>query len=457
MGRLLFYDDHVKDLINNMIKEKNHKIGLVFGQNTLEKDFVVHLTEVPAKEKEEEIGTEQNSEELKSSKNTTKKRETDELDEAWISQHGKQVTRMLPGGLEVLGIFFISPVETYINLQPKLRQILFALNKALSRDLRFNISSDSLERILLHICPITNKITSRTFDVSDYKSTAKPADFKYQSSPFRWHRLNSRYTIDAWIPVSKDQYKQNLLKQIHSGLSPSYIAVINATALIDREMREDRDLLDPAGEKKKGKQRSKEQSAQKSFDVDLFLSLLTNNNNLKEVEPIDCVASMVVKGTIQCRGYVHSKATVADAIRAVKQDIIRSLMARCEIQCEDLLLIEEEQNDPSVVHELPRRVFAPLSQSELTVCDYLFQGDSAGDCLNAFQDLLGLNIAENEVEMDCECAPISLQNYDADVEERLSDAEELVTTGAKNLIVPVISAAVAALAAGLSYLLLQDT
>ncbi|XP_076368468.1 protein odr-4 homolog isoform X3 [Tachypleus tridentatus] len=410
MGRLLFYDDHVKDLINNMIKEKTQKIGLVFGQNTVEKDFIVHLTEVPSKEKEEETGTEQNSKELKSSKDRIKTRETDELDEAWISQYGKQVTRMLPGGLEVLGIFLISPSEIYIHLQSKLRQ-----------------------------------------------STAKPADFKYQSNPLRWHRLNSRYTIDAWIPVSKDQCKQNLLKQIHSGLSPSYVAVINATALIDRKMRQDGDLLDPVGEKKKGKQKSKEHSAQKSFNVDLFLSLLTNNNNLKEVEPIDCVASMVVKGTMQCRGYVHIKATVSDAVRAVKQDIIRSLMARCEIQCEDLLLIEEEQNDPSVVHELPRRVFAPLSQSEITVCDYLFQGDSAGDCLNAFQDLLGLTIAENEVEMDCECAPTSLQNYDADVEERLSDAEELVTSGAKNLIVPVISAAVAALVAGLSYLLLQDT
>ncbi|CAL1301111.1 unnamed protein product [Larinioides sclopetarius] len=58
---------------------------------------------------------------------------------------------------------------------------------------------------------------------------------------------------------------------------------------------------------------------------------------------------MTVKGAVQCRAYVHGKATVGDAVNALKQDIVRSVMARCEIHCEDLLLIEEEQKATSTL------------------------------------------------------------------------------------------------------------
>lgn len=34
---------------------------------------------------------------------------------------------------------------------------------------------------------------------------------------------------------------------------------------------------------------------------------------------------------------------IISILKALKQDIVRSITARCEIHCEDLLLIEEEQ------------------------------------------------------------------------------------------------------------------
>lgn len=50
-----------------------------------------------------------------------------------------------------------------------------------------------------------------------------------------------------------------------------------------------------------------------------------------------------MRGTISSQAYVHVRASAAEAIQAVKRDIIRSIVARCELLCDDLLQAEEEQ------------------------------------------------------------------------------------------------------------------
>lgn len=42
---------------------------------------------------------------------------------------------------------------------------------------------------------------------------------------------------------------------------------------------------------------------------------------------------------------------VTFVLKALKQDIIRSIIARCEIHCEDLLVIEEEQQGTNIFFE----------------------------------------------------------------------------------------------------------
>lgn len=47
--------------------------------------------------------------------------------------------------------------------------------------------------------------------------------------------------------------------------------------------------------------------------------------------------------------------------------------------------------DINTIHEPPRRVFIPISNTELTVSDYLFPGESSPDLLAPLQDLLGIS------------------------------------------------------------------
>lgn len=62
-------------------------------------------------------------------------------------------------------------------------------------------------------------------------------------------------------------------------------------------------------------------------------------------------------------------------------------------------------SDPVVIHELPRRVFAPLPQADLCVCDYQFHSDTAVDSLDAFKELLNLELTEQDIDTSCEVSP----------------------------------------------------
>lgn len=452
MGKTVIFDEHVQDAIYSVIKSNNFQSGLLIGQTTVQKDIVIHICTTPL---QEDVSNKNSNleKEQKKGKQIKKKPEIENvLNENWMCQHAKQVTRMLPGGLDILGIFVIAGQDELNRLQPILRQILFAIFKMLNKDQKLTICNESTEKILLQIASVTQKFVCRTFDVSDYKSSAKPAEWKQFSGILQWHKLESKFNLDFRIPVDEKRVTQSLLKQIEVGLIPFFDTTSKAIAMINGKLREEEELLDPSMEGKKGKHSNK--SSQQCFTIDLFLPLHIKNDE-KDPKIIECSAIMTVKGTIQCCAYVHVKGTVKEAIQAIKHDIIRSMTSRCEIQCEDLLLIDEEQQDPQVVHELPRRVFASLPQGNLTVCDYLFHGDSARDSLEAFQELLSLNLKDDDIEMNFEKTPDTLQLFQPETIQS-GYSETIENTKTKNILYPILGAAMGLLAIGVSYFLSQE-
>ncbi|CAN7944717.1 unnamed protein product [Ixodes hexagonus] len=450
MGRTVAYDDHVQALVNELLERKasDVTVGVIIGQSTQQRDVVVHIASTPKKDEEES----QEEGDVKS-----KARSSGDIEETWICQHAKQVTRMLPGGIDVLGLFAVGTPDALAAASIKLRQVLFAIFKSLGKDHKTSFNPEMTDKILLQICSVTRKATCKTFDVSDNKCTAKPADWKQSSGggPTRWHRLETSLSVNLWVPLSEERCQQGLMRQIQSGLQPFFRALQEAVALLNGESRPPQEALDSGADKR----RSRAKDPQSIFLVDLFLPMDCNNNGgqSKVLGPTDCGATMSIVGTIQCRAFVHSKATVQEAIKAIRQDVVRSITSRCEIQCEDLLLIEDEQHDPSLVHELPKRVFFPLEGRDLTLCDYIFHGDAAADSLDALQELLGLTVDAEDIELDVEHSPESNQQVIDGVEaaEILTEATEQLSRG-RNMLIPIASAAIAALGAGISYLLLQE-
>lgn len=447
MGRLITYDSVVQEKLNLIAKHKTIQTGLIIGQCTDQKDFAIRLCPTPQKDDNSDVKTDEEvskGPKPKSSANV-------DLDEQWICQHAKQLVRALPGGLNVLGFYIASPSDYSTKQQALLRQILFAIFKTLGKSQKFSLCSK--ERVLLTICTVTSKVVCRTFDIADFKSSATPAEWKFQTGNLKWQQVRCQLAVDLKFPIKEENGSLSLQKQIEIGLNPFLKTIQEAHTLVDGLQRDLDESLDTSGESKRSKKKQASDKEERTpspewHNVELFVSLENNNNVNPEVS--DCVCMMTVKGAVQCRAYVHGKATVGDAITALKQDIIRSVMARCEIHCEDLLLIEEEQKDPLVVHELPRRVFACLPQTNICVCDYQFHSDTASDSLDAFKELLDLELTEQDIDTSCEISPTTSTLILPDVmEDRLSEFGDTPTHSTMNMYIP-IAGVVATVAVGVA-------
>ena len=61
--------------------------------------------------------------------------------------------------------------------------------------------------------------------------------------------------------------------------------------------------------------------------------------------------------------------------------------------------------DPKVLYETPIRVFAPVPDVPLFLCDYMFQDEVTTDSMDRFRELLDLVIEPDDIQLDAERIP----------------------------------------------------
>lgn len=81
-----------------------------------------------------------------------KLRSVKEIKESSIADHAKNVTKMLPGGMWILGAFICSPTNIFLDssMDSKTKSILSHLKKQLSSEPLLNGFGPSNEMLLLH-------------------------------------------------------------------------------------------------------------------------------------------------------------------------------------------------------------------------------------------------------------------------------------------------------------------
>ncbi|KFO28577.1 Protein odr-4 like protein [Fukomys damarensis] len=110
MGRTYIVDETVGQYLSNInLQGKSFVSGLLIGQCSSQKDYVILATRTPPREEQ--------NENIKHPKT-----KLDNLDEEWATEHAHQVSRMLPGGLIVLGVFIITTLELANDFQNALRR-----------------------------------------------------------------------------------------------------------------------------------------------------------------------------------------------------------------------------------------------------------------------------------------------------------------------------------------------
>ncbi|XP_057396934.1 protein odr-4 homolog [Balaenoptera acutorostrata] len=454
MGRTYIVEETVGQYLSNIsLQGKAFVSGLLIGQCSSQKDYVILATRTPPKEEQDE-----------SSKHS--KAKLDNLDEEWATEHANQVSRMLPGGLLVLGVFIITTLEMGNEFQNVLHRLVFAVEKSMNKKRLWNFTDEEVsERVTLHFCSSTKKIFCRTYDIHNPKSSAKPADWKYQNGlSTSWLSLECTVYINIHVPLSTTSVSYTLEKNTKNGLIHWAKQIENSIYLINGQVKdEDCDLLE--GQKKSS--RGNTQATNHSFDVRVLTQLLLNSDHRSTATVQICSGSVNLKGAVKCRAYIHSnKPKVKDAVQAMKRDILNTVADRCEILFEDLLLneIPEKKDSEKEFHILPHRVFVPIPGSTVMLCDYKFGDESAEEIRDHFIEMLDqmIQIEDLEIaeEINTACVSSSMNTEasldNTDDEPPKQPIKTTIVLKIQQNIGVIAAFAVAALAAGISFHYFSD-
>uniref|UniRef100_A0A8C6QW56 Protein odr-4 homolog n=1 Tax=Nannospalax galili TaxID=1026970 RepID=A0A8C6QW56_NANGA len=414
MGRTYIVEETVGQYLSNInLQGRVFVSGLLIGQCSSQKDYVILATRTPLKEEQ----------------NENPKAKLESLDEEWATEHASQVSRMLPGGLLVLGIFIITTLELANDFQHALRRLIFSMEKSMNRKRLWNFTEEEVsERVILHVCSSTKKVSCRTYDVRDPKSSARPADWKYQNwVSTSWLSLECTVHINIHIPLSTTSVSYTLEKNT-----------------------------------KKKSSRGSTQGTGHSFDIQVLTQLLLNSDHRSTATVQICSGSVNLKGDVKCRAYIHSnRPKVKDAVQAIKRDILNTVADRCEILFEDLLLNETPEKK---FHILPHRVFVPISGSPVMLCDYKFGDEAAEEIRDHFLEMLDHMIQTEDLEIAEEINTACMTSFmDSEASLTNADDEQPEQPNKTNLVlkiqqnIGVIAAfAVAVLAAGISFHYFSD-
>ncbi|XP_063621481.1 protein odr-4 homolog [Cydia splendana] len=424
MVRTVYSPEYCLQYLEQYASKETFVIGLILGQTTDSRENVIHLARTP-EEKSPDSAAENES--FSASDKPEVARSLAGVSEAWIADHAKHVTRMLPGGMFVQGIFITSDEDIFEdpNCFSRVKTILNYTYKSLSTNpYMYGNCPGVTERLVLHMSTNTKVLTCKSVEVGSVKNVlTRPVDWKFLPKPQQWQRLDCYFEFDDVYPVIVKKSGISVKQQFQQILESAQKTIESSVMFIDGELKTGSEALENLNKKKKLKTNAKvtQQEALKSMQVSLFVPFETC---LPEtVEYLECDGSIHFSGVVSSSVFLYPKATVSEAITAVKQDIVRSLASRFTMHCDALIddnLLPEEK---VCFNEPPRRVLVPVGS--LFLCDYLFPGEAPAEALLSVRELLDLQITEADVVCDVE-TPADTSEFDA--LDRDASSEELLAT-----------------------------
>ncbi|CAI5489537.1 unnamed protein product [Closterium sp. Naga37s-1] len=131
-------------------------------------------------------------------------REWRHVDGDWVAEHALQVSRLLLGGMAVLGVYTFCSDAAYSNAAPSLLQALRSLATSLSppASLAALLPPLPTDLILLHISSFSRRFSARSVATSSPATSAamSPCDFKLAAIPSPI-LVSSTLSLHAQVPV----------------------------------------------------------------------------------------------------------------------------------------------------------------------------------------------------------------------------------------------------------------
>ncbi|XP_042354388.1 protein odr-4 homolog [Plectropomus leopardus] len=432
MGRSYIVEDTVEGYLSKLCEQQAGSVtGLLIGQSSTQRDFVVMATRTPLREDSNAAGG-------------------NSLDKEWVTEHARQVSRMLPGGLSVLGVFIITDTDAKDTLTT-LRQLVFAVENLISSERLWKPADDDVtDCVTLHVNPKTRKTVCRTFDVKDPKSMAKPADWKYQSGVCSsWSTVSCCLNVDMLVPLPDNSTSAESMDEcLKEELRVWAHQLESGVCLMDgKKLAEDAELT--GGQKRNVRQ---------TYTAQLLIT--QDDRRLNDVVQ-RCGGSVSVRGGIHGRAYLHSnkpKAKLAEKL--LKRDVVSTVATRVQMVLDELLTSEESKGssrDKQHTEQfcLPHRIFCPVKVSgPVCVCDYQFSDEALSEVTDRLKEMLDIDAAEENLDNRQETPAETLESDPA--AEPTVEAVEVLEPKRSSYIGVAMATAVALLATAASMLYLND-
>lgn len=360
-----------------------------------------------------------------------------DLESELIAEHALQASRMLPGGLAVLGLYLFAPESGYSSASSQLCSTLAAIAADSSSSSVLSASKEAAaaaaaltaevsgisapsavgsvagpqELLLLHVDSSSRKFTMRSCQVNSAAtaaSTLKPTELKFGPSLSSLVCLRCSHSFDFSFPASSSQEQlQQLLQQAVAAESARVTAAVAALdGKVPASSSQPLTELLPA---------SADSGAADATRVELLCLphaaavLRSPGAAAGKVgsSSSNVLGSCRLHGTVEALAYVHKRDPVGKALQDLKSDIINSLAARLQLLEDDAAAAADEAKQDAAgaaAHPLllaagagkrsrvglARRVLLPWSSLGLQVCDYLSEADGAEAALEQAQQQLQL-------------------------------------------------------------------
>lgn len=362
------------------------QVGLVIGRSAGGRSCLLQCIKCPEQDGKPPIQM----------KNTSDKKRVDNkaliLDGDWIVEHAIQVCRLLPGGIHVMGLYFLID-EAALNSSNFL--IISLLKNLMSECIEASCSG----------CLVYVNSRSRKPAVKELASVScmslSHCETKVVDVRSQFVSIDCFYQLQTKIYMENDQkkLKDSIKDAVHYDIETRVASSIGV--LGDEMATESESIQDFLVHSGKGSVISLVGPFQKSS-----IPAKGVGNTQQVRVKIHSIGDVALCGTIHGRALVHKRETAVAAIDALKADLKDTLLCRLAALCElDELthgegldsLFEQQLNALQSRQEitLPRRVFV-LGSSPLCYCDYIMEGEREEAVLERLQELVGLQGGEVE-------------------------------------------------------------
>ena len=270
--------------------------GLLVGTLVGDTHSVLFVAGTPCEESEDEVPLEQR-----------------ELDVDWLSEHAKQVARLLPGGLTVLGLFLPRPDMFLSANDGKLRKILKAIS---------TLDSSVPEELII----LQSAMSSKILDAKT--SSFKPLNVRSSSRPMELVRVEGGLILDIpvalsscdvpWVDYTKPEWP---LGHWSLGLSLSedfkpvfdkfHSLLDSAIYIFDNKFLSENTLLGKTMEvETEDEDEEEDAKKQEVVKVEIFMAEPALDDVVVE-EKTSARMKLAGNGKLSCRAYLPPGATVS--------------------------------------------------------------------------------------------------------------------------------------------------